>query len=170
MSEEQQQIVNLDDVSSSGGRPFLKSGEYSIRCVECEKATSKKNNPMMVFKWELISPAEVQDATGKAVKIAGIQFTVWIVLNEMSFQKIKALHKTAKLPMTINIKAPDVRQYLGKAIKVRLTTEVDVLKDENTNEPMLDDEGRPITMNNYRISRYNSADLENTIPSDSVAF
>jgi len=172
MSEEVKNTdtVNLEEVSSSG-RPFLKSGSYSIRCLSCEKQTSKKGNPMLVFKWEICSPESVKDgATGKEVKITGLQLTDWIVLGDNGFPKLKALHKTLKLPMTINKVSPDTKQYIGKAAKVSLSTDTVVLKDDNTQEPILDDENKPITANNYRVGRFNSADLEHTMASDSVAF
>jgi len=126
---------------------------------------------MLVFKWEICSPESVKDGTtGKDVKITGLQLTDWIVLTDNGFPKLKALHKTLKLPMTISRSKPDTKVYIGKAVKVSMSTETSVLKDDNTNEPILDDENKPITTNNYKIGRFNSADLEHTMASDSVAF
>ncbi len=153
--------VNLEEVQSQG-RPFLKTGSYTVRCIECAKQTSKKNNPMLVFKWELCSPETVAGIDGKEVKITGLQTTDWIVLTDVGFPKLKALHQKLGLPMSINKVTPNTKQYLGKAVKVSLETEPSVLKDDNTGEPILDDKGNPTTINNYRIKRFNAADLEHT--------
>lgn len=162
--------VNLEETSSQG-RPHLKNGSYCIRCIAVEKATSKKGNPMLVFKWEIAAPESVQDAEGKTIRITGMQLTDWIVLGQNGFPKLKSLHKAAGLPMSIDTDKPNVKQYIGKAMKVTLSTETSVLKDDNTNEAIVDEEtGQPVTTNNYRIGRFLGADLEHTITPDSVAF
>lgn len=162
-------IVNLDDARSTG-RPVLRSGQYSVRATECEKQTSKKQNPMLTFKYEIVAPDSITDNEGRSVAIKGLGVTDWVVLNENGFPKLKSIHKLSGLPMTIDVEKPNTKQYVGKAFKVQLVTEASVVKDENTGEPMLDDEGKPITTNNYKIVRFISADTEFTMPSDSVAF
>lgn len=167
--------INLEDVSSQG-RPFLKTGVYSIRCINCEKQKSRKNNDMLVFEYEIVSPTavkqqDVNDSTKeREVNIAGLKLTDWIVFNDFGLAKFKSLHKAMKLPMTLNKVTPNTKQYVGRAVRITLTTEPMVTKDENTGEPMLDDENNPITMNNYRIQRFNGADEEHTIPQDSQPF
>lgn len=165
--------VNLEDVSSSG-RPFLRSGSYAVRCLSCEKSKSKKGNDMLVLKYEIVAPEMVAVVTDKGEvqqKITGLQLTDWIVLGDTGFPRLKGLHKALGLPMSVNVKSPDTKQYVGKAVKVTLSTETSVEKDQNTGEPIIDETtGQPATVNNYRIQRFLGADTEHTIPADSVAF
>lgn len=156
-------------------KPFLKSGSYGIRCISCEKGTSKKGNPMLTFQYEIVSPATIKDVNPETGveedrAIAGLKLTDWVVLNDIGFPKLKVLHQKHNLPMQINVQTPNTKQYVGKAFNVALRTEPRVILDENTKEPMLDDKNQPISTNDYRIVRVNSADMEHTIPADAVAF
>jgi len=178
MSEQQQQqpnsgVVNLDDVSSQG-RPFIKSGEYAIRCISVEKGKSRKGNDMLTMQYEICAPETVKVTNDKGeevdTKIVGLQLTDWAVINDLGMPKIKSLHKVMGLPMSFNKSNPDLKQYLGKAVYVTLATDPIVSKDENTGEPILDENNQPITINTYKIKRFNRADSEHTMPSDSVAF
>jgi hypothetical protein len=166
-------VVNLEEVSSTG-RPFLKSGTYSIRCIKCEKQKSKKQNDMLVFEWEICSPKAVkvtgENGIEKDIPITGFKLTDWIVFNDMGLAKFKSFHKAGNFPMTLSKKNPNTKQYLGKCMKVTLRTEPTVLKDENTGEPIVDDAGNTQSMNNYRLDRFLGSDDEFTIPADNVAF
>lgn len=166
---EKSTVVNLEEVESKG-RPYLKPGSYGIRCIACEQKASKRGNQMLEFKYELVTPETIGDAEGKDVKIGGLQLMDWIVLNDTGLPRLKALHKTLKLGMQVDLSKMNTRQYLGQAVNVSLATEVGVVKDENTGEPIMDDKGAPVTSNNYRIKRYNSQNTELTIPADSVAY
>jgi len=161
--------IDLTEAKATG-KPFLKNGSYTIRCIGVEKKTSKKGNPMLVFQYEVCSPEVVKDPNGKDIKTGGLQATEWIVLADTGYPKLKALHTALSLPMKLNKTSPDLKQYLGKAVKVSLMTEPRVLKDENTGEPMLDDKNEPITTNDYRIQRYLAADLEHTVAPEAMAF
>lgn len=161
-------VVNLEEVSSSG-RPYLK-GQFSIRCIKAEKKTSRKNNPMVEFTWEFVAPETVTGSDGKTIKVPGLQVMDWAILGENGLPKFKTLHKVCHLPMTLSLSAPNVRAYLGKAVKASIISEIQVQKDDNTGEPVLDEEGKPVTSNQYRIVRLNSPDDQFTIPSDNVAF
>ena len=171
MSDDSNEMINLDNVQNSG-RPFLRNGMYSIRCLACEKGRSKKGNEMFTMQYEIVAPATVKtpndNGSDVEVPIAGLKLTDWIVFNDMGFAKLKGLHKSMQLSMIFNKKNPDTRQYIGKAVKVSLTTEPQVLKDENTGEPILDDSGQPTTLNNYRLQRFIGPDMEHTLPADSI--
>ena len=166
-------IIDSTNASTEQGRPFLKSGSYSIRCLNCEKQISKKKNPMLVFTYEICSPEQVTDAEGKPVRIAGLQLMDWIVFsgnNEKSISKLRALNELTDQPLKIDIDDPaQLKGYVGKAIKVRLVTEGGILTDENTGEPITKN-GAPVTANNYRLREILDKDEGNTIPADAVAY
>lgn len=161
--------LDLTQASSEQGRPFLKTSGYSIRILKAEKKVSKAGNDMVVFQNEIVSP-ETVDGVGK---IAGLQLFDYLVFggtSEIPKQRLKALLTILKLPLIIDIESEtDLKQFVGKAIKVQLRTESTVLKNED-GSPVVDDGGSPIADNNYRIVRYIGADEANTIPSEQVAY
>lgn len=166
--------VDLTNETTQQGRPFLKSGSYTLRILNCEKAVSKKKNPMLVFKYEIVEPEQVVDDSGAVQKIAGMQLTDWIVFspdNENSRKRLKALNEFCGIPLKLDIDNPsELLPYRGKAVRVQIATEGGVLTDDNTGEPLTDDAGQPITANNYRIRRFLGANEALTIPSDSVVY
>lgn len=161
--------INLNEVSSAG-RPTLKSGEYIIRVIKCEKGKSKKGNEMLTFQYEIASPESVTEGEGKVRKIAGLQLTDWIVLADTGLPRLKGLHKALKLPMEVDLETPNTKQYIGKAVRVQLRTETQAAKNEVSGEPLLDDDGNPIIDNNYRIARFLGANEEHTIPMDKLPY
>lgn len=166
-------VIDVTDTSSEQGRPFLKSGAYSVRIIGAEKKNSKAGNPMLEFNYEIVAPETVTDEAGKPVKITGLQLMDWIAFtdkNEGAKKKFRALNEATSQPLKMDIDDPiQVKAYLGKAIRVRLATEGGVLKDENTGEPITKN-GQPVTTNQYRIREILGADEQFTIPADAVAY
>lgn len=168
-------VIDVSDASTEQGRPFLKSGSYSIRVTVVEKKQSKAKNDMLVYQYEICAPDSVTNDEGKAVKITGLSLTDFVVFTpeaEGSRKKLKALCEFHGLPTKIDIENPVElkKMFVGKAYRVQLATEGGVATDENTGQPILDNNGQPITTNQYRIRRVLGADTENTIPAENMAY
>src|SRR5690349_13820398 len=130
-------VVDMNTVETE--RPVF-DGKATLRVLKVEKQTSKKGNPMLVFTHEFAAPEVITLPNGNTYKLAGRQTTDWIVLAEMGFKKLKPFHKCLALPSTVNIDTPDTKQYVGKAVDCLIKTEPSVLKDEQTGEPVVDEE------------------------------
>lgn len=160
--------LDLTQTSGEQGKPYLKTGSYSIRILKAENKTSKAGNEMLVFQSEIVSPETVEGAG----KIAGLQLFDYLVFGDSNIpkQRLKALVTILKMPTTLDTSdEATLKLFVGKAVKVQLRTESQVLKDES-GAPVTDDSGNPITDNNYRIVRYIGADDANTIPAANVAY
>lgn len=160
--------VDLTQTSAEQGRPFLKTGSYSVRIIKAENKVSKAGNDMIAYQYEIVSP-EIVEGIGK---IAGFQLFDYIVFSEKSNipkQRLKALVTILKLTITDTDDETQLKQFVGKAVKVQLRTESSVLKDES-GAPVVDDSGVPIADNTYKIVRFIGADEAKTIPSEAVAY
>lgn len=168
---ESSSTVNLEEASS--GKPFLKNGEYGLRCIAIEKKKSKKGNDMLQLEWEITGPPTIKVTVGdKEVEkaITGLKVMDWIVFNDLGWGKLKDLHKACQLALTFDKANPNLKQYIGKGVKAALSTDPQAARDDNTGEAMMDENGQPLVINQYSVKRYNKPDPEHTIPSDSVAF
>lgn len=152
--------VNLNEVDDSG-RPFLKRGSFTVRVMKTELKKSKKGNPMLVFNYEIVSPEIMEitsivngEPTTKPVKISGLSLMDYITLNEFGLARLKALHKAGGFPMDIDTDKPDTDIYRGKGINVYLSSENTTLLDEQTNEPVVDDDGNVQQTVQYKIQRF----------------
>lgn len=167
-------IVDLTGESSEQGRPFLKSGSYTVRILKCEKQVSKKKNNMLVFTYEIAAPDSVKEDNGNTRKITGMQLNDWIVLsddNEGARKRLKALLEMCDMPLRLDIENPaQLLPFKGKAIRVMLATEGGTMLDENTGQPILDGQGNPINANQYRIRRFIAADPSLTISPENMSF
>jgi hypothetical protein len=161
--------LDLTNTSAEQGRPFLKSISYSIRILKVSKKSWSRGTDMLVFQNEIVAPETLEGAG----KIAGLQLFERLVLDgdsDIPRKKLKALLTMLKLPLTIDPdEDKDLRQFVGKAVRVQLRTKPTPLKNED-GTPVLNDEGLPIVDNNYEIVRYIGADDANTIPAANVAY
>jgi hypothetical protein len=155
--------IDLTNVSDNQGRPYLKSGVYTIRCIDAEKKVSKQGNEMVEFTYEIVFPDFVGEGENRTY-IGGLQLTDWIVLTDKgnSLRKLKALHQAMDLPLHFDDSV--VPQYEGKAIKARLVTEGSPVRDENTGEVILKPNGTALTSYNYRVREIIAPAPEHTIP------
>lgn len=163
--------IDLSKESGSQSKPPI-NGVVSLRIIACEKKTSAAKNPMLAFRWEFVTP--VVKVNGEDVSIAGLQAFDNIVFSpnnqRFSLSRLKALNKIAKMPEVLDIDNPvELKPYIGKALRCQVVTKAEVLKD-GEGEPVLDDDGNPITDNNYKILKFIGADDENTIPAENVAY
>jgi hypothetical protein len=164
-------VYNTAEVSGSQGRPFLNKAVRTIRCIAADKMKSKKGNDMIVFKYEIVSPESENN-----VRVAGLQLTDYIVLGSTSsipLERLGALTKIVKGNPMVDIDNPAVLRsnYVGKAVRAEVKTEAVVLKqvdEDGIEQPVMDDNGNPVTDNNYRLGRFIGADDKYTIPADSI--
>lgn len=152
--------IDLTNTSAEQGKPFLKTGVYSIRILKAENKTSKAGNEMLVLQNEIVAPETVEGVG----KIAGLQLFDYIVFGDSPIpkQRLKALCNIVKANVTDTDDATQLKQFVGKAVKVQLRTDSMVIKDEN-GMPMTDDNGQPIADNSYKVIRYIGADDQFTI-------
>ena len=149
-------IINLDEIADSV-RPYLKKDTYTARILSAEFTTSKAGAPMIVMQWELAAPEAIEDGmSGKTVKVAGLQFRDYLSFSEkakeITFRRIKGLHKALELPPEFDDEDPDVDQYAGLAADVTIETEQQAQKNDD-GSPVLDSNGDPVMNNNYRLKR-----------------
>ena len=159
-------IINLDEIADSV-RPYLKKDTYTARILSAEFTTSKAGAPMIVMQWELAAPEAIEDGmSGKTVRIAGLQFRDYLSFSEkakeITFRRIKGLHKALELPPEFDDEDPDVDQYAGLAADVTIETEQQAQKNDD-GSPVLDSNGDPVMNNNYRLKRVLRLNNEHTV-------
>ena len=159
-------IINLDEIADSV-RPYLKKDTYTARILSAEFTTSKAGAPMIVMQWELAAPEAIEDGmSGKTVKVAGLQFRDYLSFSEkakeITFRRIKGLHKALELPPEFDDEDPDVDQYAGLAADVTIETEQQAQKNDD-GSPVLDSNGDPVMNNNYRLKRVLRLNNEHTV-------
>lgn len=160
---------NLTELSDEQGRPFLKMSIYSIRILSVEKKNWKRGTDMIVARCEIVAPETIEGVG----KIAGLQLFERFVMDgdsDIPRKRMKALLKALKLPTDIDTdNEAQLKQLIGKAVKVKLVTKSVALKDD-TDSPVCDDSGKPLSDNSYNILQYIGADEANTIPAENVAY
>ena len=158
-------IINLDEIADNV-RPYLKKDTYTARILSAEFTTSKAGAPMIVMQWELVAPEGIEDDDGKIVRIAGLQFRDYLSFSEkakeITFRRIKGLHKALELSPEFDDENPDVDQYAGLAADVTIETEKQAQKTED-GSPVLDSNGDPVMNNNYRLKRVLRLNNEHTL-------
>ena len=159
-------IINLDEIADSV-RPYLKKDTYTARILSAELTTSKAGAPMIVMQWELAAPEAIEDGmSGKTVKVAGLQFRDYLSFSEkakeITFRRIKGLHKALELSPEFDDEDPDVDQYAGLAADVTIETEQQAQKNDD-GSPVLDSNGDPVMNNNYRLKRVLRLNNEHTV-------
>jgi hypothetical protein len=159
-------IINLDEIADSV-RPYLKKDTYTARILSAEFTTSKAGAPMIVMQWELAAPEAIEDGmSGKTVRVAGLQFRDYLSFSEkakeITFRRIKGLHKALELPPEFDDEDPDVDQYAGLAADVTIETEQQAQKNDD-GSPVLDNNGDPVMNNNYRLKRVLRLNNEHTL-------
>lgn len=157
--------INLDEVPET--KPvYITKRSGVVRCIDVKwEAQNKKGNPMLTFTYEIVKPEiveapEIVDGKpalgGPLVKaqVGGNKIKTYLVLNnKYSAANIKEIHKAMDLPPTFNADNPNINQYKGKAVKCLISTEVQVEMQEGTiDQPLLDDDGKPMNRLSYRIS------------------
>ena len=159
-------IINLDEIADSV-RPYLKKDTYTARILSAEFTTSKAGAPMIVMQWELAAPEAIEDGmSGKTVKVAGLQFRDYLSFSEkakeITFRRIKGLHKALELSPEFDDEDPDVDQYAGLAADVTIENEQQAQKNDD-GSPVLDSNGDPVMNNNYRLKRVLRLNNEHTV-------
>ena len=159
-------IINLDEIADSV-RPYLKKDTYTARILSAEFTTSKAGAPMIVMQWELAAPEAIEDGmSGKTVKVAGLQFRDYLSFSEkakeITFRRIKGLHKALELPPEFDDEDPDVDQYAGLAADCTIETEQQAQKNDD-GSPVLYSNGEPVMNNNYRLKRVLRLNNEHTV-------
>lgn len=107
---------------------FPKDSSYIIRCVECTFAPSNAGNPMLTFKYEIVSPDMVEVA-GEEFIIAGTQLMNWQVCQTMDGDTIDVVKSTKNAddlkklvsafggdPTTVDPQNPDTSLFKGKVV------------------------------------------------------
>ncbi len=158
-------IINLTEIADSV-RPYLKQDTYTARILKAEFTQSKAGAPMIMVQWEIVAPEAIEAEDGKTLRIAGLQFRDYLSFSEkaqeITYRRIKGLHKALELPMEFDSDNPDVEQYKGLAADVTLATEQQALLNED-GSPVLDDHGDPVMNNNYRLKRVLALNGEHTL-------
>lgn len=151
-------VVDLEDAPDQG-RVYLPQQIYTLVIVGATFGKSKSSgNNMITLEYEMVSPKFVR-FKNEDIGVEGTSILEYVSLQPQALGKLKALHKTLKLPMKgVDLDNPDTNAYLGKALTAIVATKQKVMNIEGTNEPILDSEtGKPVATNEYRIERYQSA-------------
>ena len=147
-------VANLADAPDQG-RPYLPQQRYVLVCTKADFGKSKfSGNNMITLEWEVVDPKVVRFKNDD-VKVEGISIIEFASLQPQALGRLKSLHTLLKLPMNVNLNAPDTNIYLGKALAAVVKTNSKTMNIEGTNEPILDpNTGKPIANNEYRVERY----------------
>jgi hypothetical protein len=108
--------------------PWSVDSNYVLRCIEAAFGPSSAGNPMITFKYEVVSPEEV-DIGGTMVNIAGTSIKTWQVCqtledgvvntekSEKNLESLKKLYAAYGLPVdNINPENPDTSGFVGKCV------------------------------------------------------
>lgn len=170
--------INVNEVQTTGGRPFLAKAVRSLRIVNVEKKVSSNKNDMLAMEYEICAPESEKSADGSTVKVAGLGFRDFITFhgkNNIPLEQLKALVGACKANPMVDLDNPAFlrENFLGKGIRAEVRTEPKTLTqiDESTGAPapVLDDNGNPVVDNNYRLGRVIGSDDRYTVPASSLA-
>lgn len=136
---------------------------FRLKCLECTFGRSKKkddgtgDNPMLTRRWEVTSPESVniKDENGEMVptSIQGLEVNDWLTMSAKTGNIVKA--DSERLGVEIpDDELPNVQAYIGKEANAVLRTNVVVLKDADTGEPLVDGKGEPCITYQHNISQW----------------
>jgi hypothetical protein len=108
--------------------PWQKDSSYILRCLEANFGPSKKENPMITFKYEVVSP-ETFEVAGVAYEIAGVPMKTYQVCQTLeggvvdvekttkNKEALVKLYNAFGLDSTnINPENPDTTGFVGKCV------------------------------------------------------
>lgn len=89
---------------------------YMLRVIECDKATSKKGNPMLVIKAEVVDHPGLS-VNGEQVDINGITLNHWVTLMPKTLGIVNTFHKSVGMPIITESDLSHIDPLMYKGLK-----------------------------------------------------
>ncbi len=158
------------DQEMSGGKGYIPTQTYRVRCIGTKLSKSSSNFPMTTLDCEIIEP-ETLTLSGTEVTVAGRTFQLYLIHNpgkvgwasqDQVFEFCEKI--AADLPVNPETSRPRYKTedhrayYLGREFDIVLQSEEQIKRlppkpgqKFGQGDPVLDGEGKPISLG-YRIT------------------
>ena len=156
-------MLSRKDVGALQAIPPGFRDRYAVRCIDHKFGPNSNGDPMITLYWEVVGLPLTDGSLATSIKRGDQEYSIagqtlqptWFTLNTKNLNKFFNFHAAAELPDTVDETNPDMSEYKGLLMQAicgeqeqperQALTEEDIAAGKRVGDPILDENGQPIT-------------------------